>query len=78
MVFTLLADPWLDDLIQAIEEPSLRRSFTECDGDVEALARQLQRAQAWEISPEDRLRAAILELSLTAADRSPPNAESSP
>lgn len=64
-----LDDPWITEVVDGIADPDLRIPFARFAGEVESLDRSLRLAQDQELTPEDRLLAAILELSLLAAER---------
>lgn len=72
-----LDDPWIADVVDGIADPDLRIPFARFAGDVESLGLSLRRAQDQELTSDDRLLAAILELSLSAAER-PSGPEPSP
>lgn len=70
-LLSVLADPWVAGVVDGIAEPSLRIPFQDPTGDVASLGSVLERAHGLDLTPEDRLSAAILELSLVAAERLP-------
>lgn len=72
----ILGDPWISDVVDGIADPDLRSPFAQFAGDVESIGLALHRAQDQELTHEDRLAAAILELSLLAVE-SPPGPETS-